>query len=40
MNLKINYGQLALMVAVSGVMIYASNHRVPVFGNGFRRAIG
>lgn len=40
MNIKVNYQQLGLMIAVSAVMIYASNRRVPIFENGIRRAIG
>lgn len=40
MNIKVNYQQLGLMIAVAAVVVYASNRRVPVFGNGIRRAIG
>lgn len=40
MKVNINWQQVALITVVSGAMIYASNHRVPIFGNGVRRAIG
>ena len=40
MKVNINYQQLGLMIAVSAIVVYASNRRVPVFGNGVRRAIG